>query len=445
VVTSGTYMKKKRLLIVAAVLALILIVLIVAVPFLIDVDRFRPAIQSQLESALGRPVEIGHLQFSLITGGVKAQAITIGDDESFSQAPFLRAETLSAGVDIWPLLRSREMHIHSLTIERPQINLIRTSNGRWNFSTLGAPRRTSGGDDPPASSPSQPSEFSIERLDVTGGKITLSRAGGGTQQTLDDVSIHVENIAPGATVPMQISAKTPSGGSAKIAGTFGPLDPKGSLERAQIHLKLDGQKLPAQDLEGVMQILGVGPPSGSKVRGGTVNMSLAFDGPFDRLVTTGQISVSDARLAGFDLASKLGPLMALSGISSGSETRIQSMSGRIHMAPEGMRADDLVIAVPPLGTLTGTGTVSPDTRLNFHMIAKLSAQTAAGPFGALGQMIGMQPGTSGSIPFRIQGTTANPVFVPELGKVGKQAGKIPATPNQNLDNILGGFQQRRKP
>jgi len=458
-------MKAKRVLIIAGIILLVLIVVLVAAPLLIDVDRFRPAIEARLQTALGRPVEIGHLQFSLLSGGVLAQAITIGDDPSFSRSPFLRAETLAVGVAIGPLIRSRELNIHSITIERPQVNLIRATNGRWNFSTLGA-SRSSGSradlkndlqadpkfdpnadpkDDPPAESTAQPNEFSIGRLSITGGTIMLSRQGGGAQQTLNDVSLDAQNIVPGATIPLTIEAKTPGGGRLKLEGTAGPLDPSGSIEQMTVHLKFDAQKLPAQDLEGTLKVLGYNVPSGSKFQGGTINTSLTSEGPFDRIVTAGQVSVTDVRLTGFDLASKLGPLMTLSRLSPSTETRIQSMSGRVRQSVEGLRIDDLVMVVPPLGTMSGAGTVGPDNRLNFRMTAKLSAKVAAGPLGALAKMVGAQQGAGGGIPFLIQGTTSNPQFVPELGGVGKQAaGKIPTAPGQNPGDILGGL-MRRKP
>ena len=432
-------MKSKRLLFVVGIVALILLVLVVAAPFLIDVDRFRPTIEARLQSALGRQVEIGHLQFSLLSGGVEAQAITIGDDSSFSRSPFLRAETLAAGVDIWPLIRSRELNVHSITIERPQVNLIRAVDGRWNFSTLGAQRHPGDHADPPGDpapdSTNQPNQFSVGRLSITGGTLTLSRQGGGAQQTLNDVSLDARNIVPGATIPLTIAAKTPGGGRLKLEGTAGPLDPSGSIEHTTVHLKFDAQKLPAQDLEGVLMVLGYNVPAGSKFQGGTINSSLTSDGPFDPIVTAGQVSVTDVRLTGFDLASKLGPLMALSRLSPSTETRIQSMSGRVRQSVEGVRIDDLVMVVPPLGTISGAGTVSPDNRLNFRMTAKLSAQLAANPLGALGQMVGGRQG-AGGIPFLIQGTTSNPQFVPELGGFRRQA--------QNPGSVVGGL-LRRKP
>jgi AsmA protein len=204
--------------------------------------------------------------------------------------------------------------------------------------------------------------------------------------------------------------------------------------------------LPAEDLEGVLKVLGYNVPTGSRFQGGAINSSLTSDGPFNRIVTAGQISVTDVRLSGFDLASRLGPLFALGGISPSAETRIQSLSGHIRQSVEGLRVDDLVMVVPPLGTISGAGTVSPENRLDFRMNAKLSAQMATSPLGALGRLVGGGQGSGGGVPFRIEGTTSNPQFVPELGGIGKgAAGRIPAAPGQNLSGALGGLRQRRKP
>jgi hypothetical protein len=138
--------------------------------------------------------------------------------------------------------------------------------------------------------------------------------------------------------------------------------------------------------------------------------------------------------------------MALSGNSPSAETRIQSMSGHVRQSVEGIRIDDLVMVLLPLGTLSGAGTVSPDNRLNFRLIAKLSAKAAAGPLGTLGKLISGQQGAGAGIPFRIEGTTANPQFVPEVGGIGKQAaGRVPTAPGQNPSGVLGGLLQHKKP
>src|SRR5438477_1745307 len=131
-------MKRKPLIILAAVVGA-LVLIVVALPFLVDVNRFRPMITGQMQQALGRPVEIGDLRLSILAGGVSAENISIGEDPNFGQAPFLKAKSLDVGVSFLPLIFSHSMHVNSMTLNEPQVRLIRGPGGKWNFSSLGTP------------------------------------------------------------------------------------------------------------------------------------------------------------------------------------------------------------------------------------------------------------------------------------------------------------------
>src|SRR5580704_219030 len=56
-----------------AVAALLLILL--ALPFLINVNSFRPKIESELTNVLGRPVTLGELSLSLLSGKVGVENV----------------------------------------------------------------------------------------------------------------------------------------------------------------------------------------------------------------------------------------------------------------------------------------------------------------------------------------------------------------------------------
>src|SRR4051794_40305870 len=104
---------------------------------LISVDSFRPKLESELSAALGRQVKVGDLSLSLFAGKVGADNISIADDPAFSKDPFVTAKSFSTAVKIMPLIFSKTLHITGITLEEPQIRLIRGPGGRWNFSNLG--------------------------------------------------------------------------------------------------------------------------------------------------------------------------------------------------------------------------------------------------------------------------------------------------------------------
>ena len=88
-------MQKRWVKIAIGVVAAIVLLLIV-VPLFVNAETFRPTIESELSSLLGRRVTFNHLSFSLFSGSLVADDIAIADDPAFSSAPFLKANKLKA-------------------------------------------------------------------------------------------------------------------------------------------------------------------------------------------------------------------------------------------------------------------------------------------------------------------------------------------------------------
>ena len=128
----------KRFLRIVAIIVAVLIVAIVALPFLIDINTFRPKLESELTDVLGRQVKVGNLSLALLSGGLSADDISIADDPQFSRTPFVQAKSLSVGVEMIPLIFSRQLNVTDITLNQPQISLVKSENGeKWNFSSLG--------------------------------------------------------------------------------------------------------------------------------------------------------------------------------------------------------------------------------------------------------------------------------------------------------------------
>ncbi|MGH9567825.1 MAG: hypothetical protein ACRD4I_17765, partial [Candidatus Angelobacter sp.] len=62
---------------IVAIIIAIVIVVVIALPFVIDVNAFRPRIESELTTALGRQVKIGNLKLSILSGGISADNLSI--------------------------------------------------------------------------------------------------------------------------------------------------------------------------------------------------------------------------------------------------------------------------------------------------------------------------------------------------------------------------------
>ena len=49
---------------------ILLIAAVIAIPFVIDANQFRPKLESELTGALGREVKLGSLKLSILSGSV---------------------------------------------------------------------------------------------------------------------------------------------------------------------------------------------------------------------------------------------------------------------------------------------------------------------------------------------------------------------------------------
>lgn len=536
-------MKKKPLIIVGSIV-LLFVLLLALVPMLINAEQFRPLVESQAKAALGREVKVGHLQLSLVRGGVIAEQLQIADDPAFSKAPFVTAKSLAVGVELWPMIVSREAHVTSVELEEPQITLVKNSAGKWNFDSLGTvpgAKRTKESD---ARRPAPP--LTVQRLKISDGKINLSQ--GGRQHTYEDVNITVKNFSTTSNFPFEVAMKAPGGGSVKITGDAGPLaagdmtqtpmnadaevkeldlaasgfvppasgiagkldysgkirsdgkqlrsegkatmsqlkvvkgsapaqkpvtldyasdldlvQKKGTLTRGDIligqtkaklsgdfdtrgdvvavNARLKGDKMPLDQLAGVLPAFGVMLPPGTQLQGGTVNTDLQLQGPLDRLVTSGPIQVSNAKLNGFNLKSRASAVSALAGMPSASDLVIQALNSKLRVAPDGIRADGIQLVLPGIGTVAGDGVIGNNNSLDFKMRAKL--QGGGGLIGGVSALSTLGQ-SKGEIPFMIKGTTNNPVFVPDMAAAMGSTIKAPVQGVQDVGGMFGGLFGKKK-
>src|SRR5579859_959081 len=185
-----------RTLRIIAIVVVVLIVLVVVTPFLIPVDKFRPTIEEKASQVLGRAVKFGNLSLSLFSGSLSAESLSVGDDPKFSPSPFLTAKSLRVGVEIMPLIFSKQLNVTGIAIVEPQMTLLKNPAGEWNYSTIG---NSSASGAPagqpqakPANAPSGSSstpDISVKKLELKDGKIILGSTSSQQRTTYDHVNV----------------------------------------------------------------------------------------------------------------------------------------------------------------------------------------------------------------------------------------------------------------
>jgi AsmA protein len=216
---------QNKILKIAGIVVAVLIVIAIAIPLFVNVNNYRPQIESSLSSTLGRPVKVGNLSLSILTGSVEADQLSIADDPKFSSSPFIQAKTLKVGVELLPLIFSKSLDVTNLRIDQPQISLLRDRDGIWNFSSLGNQTGQQATMAQKSSSGTSSNSISVDKLDVTDGTVTLGSTTGKRKPIVyDKVKITMRNFSFTSSFPVTASIELPGGGSLKIDGSAGPIN-----------------------------------------------------------------------------------------------------------------------------------------------------------------------------------------------------------------------------
>ena len=216
----------KRILKIVGIAVAILVVILIVLPFLINVNSFRPKLQTTATEALGRQVKVGNLGLSLLTGSVTADNISIADDPAFGTAPFVTAKSLKVGVEMLPLITSKELHVTGITLEEPEITMLKAADGKWNFSSIGGNSAKKAPETPQPGSSSAPANVSVGKLSVENGKLIVGKANSKAKpHVYDQVNITVTDFSLTSQFPFKLTAKLPAGGNADISGKAGPINP----------------------------------------------------------------------------------------------------------------------------------------------------------------------------------------------------------------------------
>lgn len=210
---------KRRWIKWVAIAAGVVVLILVILPFVVNADTFRPVVQNELSTALGRQVTLGHLGFSPLSGSLVAKDISIADDPAFSSSPFIGAKSFYIGVEMMPLLFHHDVRITKLTIDSPTIQLIQNAKGIWNFSSIGGASSGSKSGQPTAIP-----NFSVGELAIKDGSATVSSIPAtGKPFVYSKVNLQLKQFSFANSFPFDLSANLPGDGSLKLNGTAGPI------------------------------------------------------------------------------------------------------------------------------------------------------------------------------------------------------------------------------
>ena len=271
----------RRLLIGIGIAVVVIIVGLVLAVSLINVNKYRPQIQAQVEKAIHRNVTLGKMSLSFFPLGAKIDKLMISEDPNFgSNRPFATANDVSAGVGFFSLLKGSP-EVRTIHLKNPQVELIRNAQGKWNFASM-----------VPEKKDNSKTNVTISNVEIEDGQVAYTDAVRDIPRTVYD---HIDMALSGtsATKPfdVNVSAHLPGPGKQLLSlkSQVGPLPQDGSYAAIPVDGKVSFEEV---TLAGFNKFAsGALPPKTDGTVSGEVdlkssNETLAADGHLKLVDTT---------------------------------------------------------------------------------------------------------------------------------------------------------------
>ena len=220
----------------------VLVAVQAGVSLLVKTRPMRGFLVAHLESAFGRPVEVGTFSIQILPmPQLDVEGVTIGEDPAFGREYFLRAERLTASLRWMGLLRGR-FQFGTMSLTRPSLILVRNADGRWNLEGWLPPARKKSAGVAPGEPSQAPAETThrLQNIEFDEGRINFKMGEEKRPFAFIGVSGSVEQLAEGRwrlrlkAEPWRSGVALQSTGTLQVVGDLAGTSAR--LQPAQIRL-----------------------------------------------------------------------------------------------------------------------------------------------------------------------------------------------------------------
>lgn len=220
---------------------------ILALPFLIDLNKYQDQYKPLVEDALNRKVQLKDIRLTIWPRiGARVADLVVLDDPAFDSSPFTSLTSLDIGVKLMPLF-SGKVEVEEITLRNPVITVIKNKSGILNVSTIGRtgvelPKTPSRAPIPSTEGPLKIlALLAVDRVSIAGGKLIYSdlSAAKPTEYVLQDMEILLQSVRLGQSPSLHIGMLIQSLNlPVRLDGTFGPLKESTDIEAINLQLAL---------------------------------------------------------------------------------------------------------------------------------------------------------------------------------------------------------------
>ena len=216
-----------RIFIGLGVLVVLLLAILLALPFLVDLNQYQERYKPLIEEALNRKMVLQDVRLTIWPRlGVRVAGGTVQEDPAFGAGPFASFTSLDVGVKLLPLL-SKKVEIEEVTLRDPLIAVIKNRKGEMNLSTIGTSTPAASPPGQPAANPLQVlALLAVDRFSITGGAITYrdDSTPEPMEYRVNDLEVLLRSVHLGEIPTLHLAATLqPYNIPVRLDGSGGPL------------------------------------------------------------------------------------------------------------------------------------------------------------------------------------------------------------------------------
>jgi len=232
----------KKVLIAIVVLVVIVVGGVAALPFLIDVNSFKPQIEAQAKEALGRDLKLGGpIKLTLWPNiGLETTDVRLANAPGGQAKDMATLKSLVVSVKLMPLL-SKNLEIDSFVLNQPVINLEVDKAGKANWE-LGKPGAPAGKPAAGGGGAGDLGQVKLGDVRLVDGKISYANLQTGDKHLLDAVNAQVK--LPSMESPLAVTGSAVwNKEKVELALNTGPLAKMLAGEKTTVTKKLTTKHL----------------------------------------------------------------------------------------------------------------------------------------------------------------------------------------------------------
>jgi len=215
--------------IIVGCLAVIIIAALLIIPMFVDVQKYKPILESKVVEATGRSFSVGDdLKLSLFPwAGISFSDLQLGNPTGFAEKEFVKVKSFEVRVKLLPLI-SKEIQIKRFVVDEPQIVLVKNKNGRGNWEQpkqqqKGTATKTPAAADSPAGIGGLPiSNLTVGNFSIENGSALWIDHSTNTRKEVQDISLILKDVSLDRPVQIKFSAELDNK-PLTLEGTVGPV------------------------------------------------------------------------------------------------------------------------------------------------------------------------------------------------------------------------------